>query len=113
MRMQLDAAQIHDPGEAGRIVNNKLFSGAAGWEGQGHRSQPGRTLRRRALLIKGLLFGPIYEALENKGAIANSGESARCNGQIIANDIELRYLCPLRIVELSWMGHTNLATLDQ
>ncbi len=90
--MQLDAAQVDDPGEPGRIIDHDLFRGAARRERQRYRSQPRRPLGGRALLIKGLAFGAVDEALEHHRTIPDSGQSARRDRQIIADDVELREL---------------------
>ena len=44
MRMQLDAAEVHDPGQAGRVVDDDFFRGAArGKESVTVRSHEGRS----------------------------------------------------------------------
>ena len=89
MRVQLDAAEIDDPREPRRVVDDDLFRGAAGRESQRDRSQPRGALRRRALLIEGLTFGAVDEALEHHGTVADSGQRARRDRQVVANQIEL------------------------
>ena len=49
MRMQLDAAQIDDPGQPGRIVDDNFFRSAAGRKRKRDGAQPiGTMLRERA-----------------------------------------------------------------
>ena len=85
MRVQLDAAQVDDPGEPRRIVDDDLFGGAARGKRERHRSQPGGPLGGRALLIERLPFGAVNESLENDRPIANSGERARRDRQVVAD----------------------------
>ena len=76
VRMQLDAAQVDDPGEPGRVVDDYLFGCAARGEGQRDGSQPVWTLGGCALLIERLALGAVDEALEDDRAVSDSGESA-------------------------------------
>ena len=94
MRVQFDAAEIDDPGEPGRIIDDDLLRGSARGKRQCDGSQPGRPLGRRALLIKGLALGPVDETLENDRTIPNSGERARRNRQVVAYQVELRNYAP-------------------
>ncbi len=93
MRMQLDAAQVDDPGQPGRIIDDDFFRGAARRERQRDGSQPGGPLGGRALLIKRLALGAIDEALENDRTIPDSGQRARRDGQVVADKIEFRDTC--------------------
>ena len=61
MRVQFDAAKVHDPGKSGCIIDNNFFGGSAGRERQSDRTQPGWPLLWRALLIKRLRFGAVDE----------------------------------------------------
>ena len=100
VRMQLDAAQVDDPREPRRVVDDDLFRGAARGKRERHRSQPGGPFRGRALLIERLAFGAVYEALEHDRPVADAGESARRDRQVIAHEVELRELGLLREVRL-------------
>ena len=40
VRMQLDAAEVDDPGQAGRVVDDDLLGGAARGKRERHRAQP-------------------------------------------------------------------------
>ena len=81
VRMQLDAAEVDDPGEAGGVVDDHLLGGAPRRKRQRHGAQPVRPLRRGALLIEGLALGAVDEALEHDRAIADAGERARRHRQ--------------------------------
>ena len=75
--MELDAAQIDDPGEPGRIVDYHLFRGSARRKSQRYRTQPRRPPARRTLLIKHFALCPVDETFQNQRTILDSGESAR------------------------------------
>ncbi len=87
--MQLDAAEVDDPGEPGGVVDHDLFRGAAGGKGQRHGAQPSGSIGGRALLVEGLALGAVDEALENDGPVADAGEGARRDRQVVADEIEL------------------------
>ena len=54
MRVELDAAEVDDPGEAGGVVDDDLFGGAAGGKGEGDGAEEGWEVRWGALLVEGL-----------------------------------------------------------
>ena len=89
MRMQLDAAEVHDPREPSRIVDHDLFGGAARGKRQRHRAQPLGPVVGRALLIEGVALGAVDEALEHDRAIADAGERAGRDREVVADEIEL------------------------
>ena len=76
VRMQLDAAEVDDPGEARRVVDDDLLGGAPRRKRQRHRAQPVGPLLGRALLVEGLALGAVDEALEHDRAVADAGERA-------------------------------------
>ncbi len=88
MRVQFDAAQIHDPGQSGRVVNHQFFRGAAGREGKRDGTQPIGVVGGGALLIKRLTLGSIDEALQHDGTVANPIQRARCDRQVVAHQVE-------------------------
>ena len=77
MRVELDAAQVDDPGEARGIVHDDLLGSAPRRERQGYRSQPGGPLVGRALLIERLALCAVDEALEDDRTISNPSKSTR------------------------------------
>src|SRR5262245_31491418 len=114
VRMKLDAAEIHDPSEAGGVVDDHLLGGTPGWKGKRHRPDPGGPLRGRALLVEGFAFGSVHEALEHDGTIADARECALRDGQVVADEIELREpTFPARKVELARMRDPHLSPLDR
>ena len=98
MRMQLDASKIDDPCKPGGVIDHDFFRSASRWKCERNRSQPRGALRRCSLLIERLAFGAVDVSLEDKGTVADSGERARCDRQVVANQIELRELGLLREV---------------
>ena len=63
MRMKLDASEVDDPDQPAGVINDDLIGSAAEGNESVHRPQPLRPIFRRTLLVKGLLFGAIHEAL--------------------------------------------------
>ena len=61
MRVQFDAAKVHDPGKSGCVIDHDFFGSSAGRERQSDRTQPGWSLLWRALLIKRLRLGAVDE----------------------------------------------------
>jgi len=89
MRVQFDAAKVHDPGKSGRIGDYNFFGGSAGRERQSDGTQPGWAILWRALLIKCLRLGAVDETLENNWPIANSSKRTRRDREIVLNKFEL------------------------
>jgi len=85
MRVQFDAAKVHNPDKPGCIIDDNFFGRSAGRERQSDRTQPGWPLLWRPLLIKRLRLGAVDETLENNWPVANSSERARCHGEIVLN----------------------------
>ena len=92
VRVQLDAAEVDDPREAGRVVDDDLLGGAARRKRQRHGAQPGGPVLGRALLIERLALGAVDEALEHDGPVADAGDRAVRDRQVVADDVELRQL---------------------
>ena len=76
------------------------------------RSHEGRCARC-SLLIERLAFGAVDVSLEDKGTVADSGERARCDRQVVANQIELRELGLLREVQLVRIANADLVSIDR
>src|SRR5215469_15248932 len=93
MWVQLNAAEIHDPGEPRGIANDNFFGHSARRKRQSYGSQPRRALGWSPLLIKRRLLCPIDETFENDRTISNSGESSGRNRQVVMNEIEFRNPC--------------------
>src|SRR5579872_2144874 len=89
MRVQFDAAQVNDPGKSGSVIDHYFFGSSAGRERQRDRTQPGRALFWRALLIKRLPFGAVDETLQHHRPILNPSQRTQSDGEIILNKFEL------------------------
>ena len=92
MRMQLDAAEVDDPREPRGVVDDDLLRRAARGKRQRDRAQPVGPLVRRALLVERLALGAVDESLEHDRPIADAGDRARRDGQVVVHELELREL---------------------
>ena len=84
VRVQVDAAEVHDPRQRGAVVDDDLVGRAAGGEREldgadelGHRL-------RRALLEEGLAVGAVDESLEGHRAVSDADERAIGDGEVVA-----------------------------
>ena len=115
--VKLDAAEVHDPGEAGGVVDDDLFGGAAGGEGEGDGAEEGREVVGGAFLVErlGLFVGEacaVDETLEDDGPGLNTAERARCDGEEILDQVELRELDFAGEVEFCRVGNADLVAID-
>ena len=100
VRMQLEAAEVGDPGEARGVVDDELLGLATGGEVQGRRAQPLGPRRRRALLIEGLARRSVDEALQHDGPVADAAERAVGDGQVVVDQIALGDAGEVRLVRI-------------
>jgi len=94
VRVEFDAAEVDDEGEACGVVDDDLFGGAAGGEGESHGAEKGGQVGGGALLVEGLGLaavkaGSVDESLEDNGAVANALKGSRGDGEVVADEIEL------------------------
>ena len=75
------------------------------------RSHVGPLLGR-ALLVERLGLGAVDEALEHDGPIADAAERARRDGEVVADEVELRELRLAREVELRRVRDAHDAAVD-
>ncbi len=89
MRVQVDAAEIDDPGQRRVVVDHDLVGGAAG----GKRELDGANVvgdrLRGPLLEECLTIGAIDEALEGHRAVADPDDGAIGDGEVVADEVEL------------------------
>ena len=111
--MQLDATKIDDPRKSRRVIDYDFFRSASRREREYCRSQPRGALRWCALLIERLTFGAIDVSLEDKRTVPDSGERARRDRQIEANQVQFRELCLLRKIQLARVSNTDRASMDR
>jgi hypothetical protein len=89
MRVEIDASQVHHPGEGGGVVDHHLVRRAARWKRQldgahelGHRL-------RRPLLEEGLARRSVDEALERHWPIPHAKQRAIGDGEVVAHELDL------------------------
>ena len=111
--MQLDAAEVDDPRESRRIVDDDFLRRASRRKRERDRAQPVGTLLRRALLIERLALGAVDEALEHDRPIANAVERAVGDREVVLHEVELRELDVSREVRLVRIRDPDLATVDR
>src|SRR5215831_18888842 len=111
MRMQLNAAQVHDPGEPRDVIDDNFLRGSPRRKGKSHCPQPRWTLLRRALLIEGFPRSAIHEPLENNGPILDSVQRSRRNRKVIAHEFQFRNSSLRREVQLAWIRDLNVTPL--
>ena len=90
VRVQVDAAEVHHPGELRGVADHDLLGGAARGEAQLHHLDPRRPRRGRALLVEELALGPVDVALQRHRAIAHAAQRAVGDGEVVADELELR-----------------------
>ena len=111
MRIEVEAAEVHHPGETRRVVDDDLVGRPAGRERQGDRAQPLGPVVRRALLEERLARGAVHEALERHRPAAGAGQGARGHGEVVADEVQLGR--PDRLEEdLARVGDHDLAITD-
>ena len=71
--IEVDAAQVHDPGESSRVVHHDLRGRAPGRKGQFRLADPVGRVVRRALLEEGLFADTVHESLEGHRPATHAG----------------------------------------
>ena len=66
-----------------------------------------------ALLVEGLGFGSVDEALEDDGTVSDSVQCAGRDGEVVADEVELRELGLFGEIELAGVGHADFVTVDR
>ena len=75
-RVQLDAAEVRDPGERGRVVDDREHRRVAARELHEHLVDVVRVVRRHALLVEELPLDAVREPLHVERPAAQVGEGA-------------------------------------
>ena len=112
VRMQLDAAEVDDPGQPRRIVNHDLLRRTARGKRECHRAQPRGPVLRRTLLVERLLVRTIHEALQDDRPVAYPEQRAGRHGQVVAHDVDLAQLHLAREVQLVRVRHAYRVAVD-
>ena len=111
MRVEVDAAEVDDPGQRRGLVHDDLVGGPAGREGQLGGADPVGRVVRRPLLEERLLGDAVDEALEGHRPAADAGQRAVGDRKVVVDEVELR-VSGVREVDLLRVGDRDLATAD-
>ena len=108
MRIQIDAAEVHDPEELGGVAHHDLLRRPSRRKFELHRLDPVGMLLRRALLKKRLGIGPVHVSLENDGTSGDSAQRAVGDGEVVLRQVELR-VARLRKKDFVGIGDRDFA----
>ena len=111
VRVEVEAAEVRDPREAGRLVEHDLVGGPARREGERGRPDPVGRVVRGALLEERLLLGPVDEPLERHRAAADPGQRAVGDREEVPHQVELG-VPGLGEVHLVGVADRDLAVAD-
>src|SRR3954451_9538678 len=89
MRVEVDAAQVDDPGEAGGVVDDDLVGGAPRREREGRDAKPIGPVVGGPLLEEERTTGAVDEALEGHRSPADPDQGAVRDGEVVANQVDL------------------------
>ena len=111
MRIEVDAAEVGDPREARRIVQDDLVRGPAGRERQGRGPDEVGQVLGRALLEEGLSGGAVDEPLQRHRPVTGAAQRPVGDRQVVVHEIELR-VAGRREVDLPGVGDRHLVPVD-
>ena len=89
MRIEVEAAEVHDPRQSRGIPDHRLFGGGAGGVVQGGGVDEGGMVLGDALLEERLLVEALREPLEHHRPAAGPAEGALGDREVIAHEVEL------------------------
>ncbi len=90
MRVQIDAAQVHDPRELRRIADHDLVRRPSRGEAELDGLDPVRLRGGRAFLEEERALGAVDEPLQGHRAIRDAPERPVADRQVVADQVELR-----------------------
>ncbi len=90
VRVQVDAAEVHDPEELRRVAHDDLPRGAARRERELHRLDPVGVLLRRALLVEGLALRAVDISLQDDRTPGDPAQRAVRDREVVLREVELR-----------------------
>src|SRR5258707_4933085 len=111
MRVQVDAAQVHHPGQPGGVGDDELLGAAARWELELDGLDPCRPRGRRPLLEEGLPGRPVHVTLQDHRAASDAAQRAVRDGEVVPDDIQLGHP-KLREIDLSRVGDSYFAAAN-
>src|SRR5215212_3570126 len=89
MRIEIDAAEVHDPEELRGVAHHDLAGGASRGKVKLHGLDPVGMLLRRPLLKKRLLVGAVHVSLEHDRPPRDPPQRALCHRRIVLYEIKL------------------------
>src|SRR6185437_7812483 len=89
VRVEVDAAQVDRPGQAGRVMDDRLFRRSAARISKFGDVDPVGPLFRRALLEHGLLIDALDEAFQDHRPTGDSAQRAVGDRQVVVDQVEL------------------------
>ncbi len=89
VRVQVDAPEVHDPRELGRVADHDLLRGSAGWEAELDGLDPVGTRGRRPLLEEEVALGAVDEPLQRHRSSGDAAQRSVGDGEVVADEVEL------------------------
>ena len=89
MWVEVDASEVDDPRQGGRVVDHHLVGGPAGRERELDRAHELRNRLRGPLLEERLAGCPVDEALEGHRAVPNAEQRAVGDREVVPDEIDL------------------------
>ena len=111
VRVEVDAAEVVDPGQAGRVVDDDLVGGPPRREGQGRRPDELGDVLGCPLLEERLAGRAIDEALERHRPPAGAAQRPIRDRDVVLDEVELG-VARLREVDLARVRDRHLAAVE-
>ena len=111
VRVQVDAAEVGDPGQPGDLVEDDLVGRAPGRERQLGGPDPVRSIVRGPLLEERLTGRAVDEALERHRPAGDAAQRALADREVVLHEIQLR-VAGLGEVDLRRVRDRDLAVTD-
>ena len=111
VRVEIDATEVDDPGELGRVAQHHFAGGAPGGELQLHGLDPEWPRLRGPLLEEENALRAVHVPLQRHRPATRPTQRAPGDRQVIADQIELR-VSALREEDLLRIRDGDLASLD-
>ena len=111
VRVEVDTTQVHDPGQAGGIVDDDLVGRASRGERQFHRAQPLGPVLWRTFLEEELAIGTVDEALQRHRPAGDSSKRTVRHGHVVLDEVKLG-VARGREVDLVGVGDRHLPAVN-